>query len=59
MKKGFHWILGGAMAKLRVMYRTLVFGAGGRVGSRLAAHLEEEGMEVVGCGRDACDLKRI
>lgn len=45
------------MAKLRVMYRTLVFGAGGRVGSRLAAHQEEEGMEVVGCGRDACDLK--
>ena len=47
------------MAKLRVMYRTLVFGAGGRVGSRLAAHLEEEGMEVVGCGRDACDLKDL
>lgn len=47
------------MAKLRVMYRTLVFGAGGRVGSRLAAHLEEEGMEVVRCGRDACDLKDL
>jgi dTDP-4-dehydrorhamnose reductase len=47
------------MAKLRVMYRTLVFGAGGRVGSRLAAHLEKEGMDVVGCGRNACDLKDL
>lgn len=38
------------------MCRTLIFGAGGRVGCRLAEHLRKCGMEVAGCGRDACDL---
>lgn len=56
MKKGFHWILGAGTGRLCVMYRTLVFGAGGRVGSRLMVHLLEYGMETVPCGRDACDL---
>ncbi len=51
MKKGFHWILEGETSKLCVMYRTLVFGADGRVGSHLAAYLEEHGLEVVKCGR--------
>ena len=59
MKKGFHWILEGETSKLCVMYRTLVFGADGRVGSRLAAYLEEHGLEVVKCGRGFCDLKDL
>jgi len=58
MKKGFHWILEGGVSKLCVM-RTLVFGADGRVGSRLAAYLEEYGLEVVKCGRGTCDLKDL
>lgn len=41
------------------MLRTLIFGAGGRVGSRLAAHLREYGMEVAACGRETCDLKDL
>ena len=59
MKKGFHWILEGETYKLCVMYRTLVFGADGRVGSRLAAYLAEHGLEVVKCGRGFCDLKDL
>ena len=59
MKKGFHWILEGEASKLCVMYRTLVFGADGRVGGRLAAYLEEYGLEVVKCGRGFCDLKDL
>lgn len=47
------------MAKLCVMYRTLVFGAGGRVGSRVAAHLAGQGLEVAPCGREACDLRDL
>ena len=36
-----------------------MFGAGGRVGSRLAAHLREQGMEVAACGRSDCDLEDL
>ena len=41
------------------MSRTLVFGAGGRVGSRLAEHLRDAGAEVVACGRNTCDLEDL
>ena len=41
------------------MSRTLVFGAGGRVGSRLVEHLRDAGAEVVACGRNTCDLEDL
>lgn len=39
------------------MYRTLVFGAEGRVGSRLSSFLERNGVDILRCGRSVCDLR--
>ncbi len=38
------------------MSRTLIFGAGGRVGSVLSGYLAERGLDVIACKRADCDL---